>query len=217
MKKINQIISEEIKKFLVTENINSLSQYSNELQKYANIIGNINTNSLHPNVGRFIYDFERYILQIIFAIQRCVQNNSLNEGYYGGFMRLPNMRDMGLNIPPELGGNFVNDFVAGYRGTKNFLRGMRGYGRYGNQATNNRKNNFMNTNQNTLKTVKLSILLSQYQQWQRKYMYLNQHYQTSQYLARQFNGNDPIYESFDIIEKINNEYTQLKNAQGTNP
>jgi hypothetical protein len=109
----------------------------------------------------------------------------------------------GINIPPELGGNFWNDAVKGYYKTKNFLnRG--GYG-------NNKKGNALNgINQNTVPSVKLSELLRQYPSWENNCI----KYQINQYVPN-------INNILQYIKRLQVEYTQLlqqqQNAQGANP
>jgi hypothetical protein len=190
MKNIKAIINEEINKFIIFENINNLSQYAASINNELNRIQNID--GLNSQLKKFVYNFEVYCIQIIHAIKRCVQANSLNEG----------LGSWGINIPPELGGNFWNDAVRGYYKTKNFLnRG--GYG-------NNKKGNALNgINQNTVPSVKLSELLRQYPSWENNCI----KYQISQYVPN-------INNILQYIKRLQVEYTQLlqqQNAQGTNP
>ena len=213
---IKKIIREEIDNFLITENISSLGQYANELENIAFTIGNnVQMNGLHPNVNRFLNGYIAYILQIKFAIQRCIQANSLNEYGYGrrvlSNFRLPSLRDMGINIPAELGGNFWRDAKDGYNGVKNFLRGNR-YGNYGNYN----RNGYDRANRNNLRSVKLSILLSKSREWETSYAQISRKYQLSQYIQNQC-GRDVVQDGFNTIEQLKQEYQQLKNAQGTNP
>ena len=216
MMNIKKIIREEIDKFLITENISSLGQYANGLENIARTIGNnVQMNGLHPNVNRFLNGYIAYILQIKFAIQRCIQANSLNEYGYGrrvlSNFRLPSLRDMGINIPTEMGGNFWRDAKDGYNGVKNFLRGNRN-GNYGNYN----RNGYDRANRNTLSSVKLSVLLSKSREWETSYAQISRRYQLSQYIQNQC-GRDVVQDGFNTIEQLKQEYRQLKNAQGTNP
>ena len=215
---IKKIIREEINNFLITENISSLGQYANKLENIAFTIGeNVQMNGLHPNVNRFLNRYIAYIIQIKFAIQRCIQANSLNEYGYGyrrnilPNLRLPNLRDMGINIPTEMGGNFWEYARNGYYGVKNFLRGNRN-GNYGNYN----RNGYDRANRNTLSSVKLSVLLSKSKEWETSYAQISRKYQLSQYIQNQC-GRDIVQDGLNTIEQLKQEYQQLKNAQGTNP
>lgn len=220
MMNIKKIIREEINNFLITENISSLGQYANGLENIARTIGgHVQMNGLHPNVNRFLNGYIAYILQIKFAVQRCIQANSLNEYGYGygrnvlPNFRLPNLNDMGINIPAELGGNFWRDAKNGYYGVKNFLRGNRyGYGNYGNYN----RNGYDRANRNNLRSVKLSVLLNQSKKWETSYAQISLKYQLSQYIQNQC-GRDVVQDGFNTIEQLKQEYQQLKNAQGRNP
>ena len=144
MDRISQIIREEIEKLIINENISSLSQFSvnlnNSLNKLGNDLSKLGANGLNQQLQQFFKNFETYVIQMIFAINRCVKANSLNEG----------LSDFGINVPAELGGNFWNDAKRGYYKTMNFL--TRGGGNY------NGKNGNM-VNPNTVPSVKLSQLL----------------------------------------------------------
>ena len=192
MKNIRTIINEEINKFIIRENIQSLAQLGTELDKLLKSVCKIPTDNLNQGADKLLYNTEYYVIQIIQAINRCVQTNNLNEG----------LGSWGINIPPELGGNFWNDAVRGYYKTKNFLnRG--GYG-------NNKKGNALNgINQNTVPSVKLSELLRQYPSWENNCI----KYQINQYVPN-------INNILQYIKRLQVEYTQLlqqQNAQGTNP
>ena len=115
-RRIHDILNEEINKFILSENLNSLMAYSNALEKQLNQLSSKTSNGFNNDINKFLERFTYYVLQVIFAVNRCVQANSLNEGL-GGY---------GLNIPPELGGNFINDFKRGYYNT---VRTLNGWGR----------------------------------------------------------------------------------------
>jgi hypothetical protein len=197
MNKIKSIIREEIGRFIINENINNLSRYANALNGYLNRMQNIN--GLQPQLRKVATDFMKYCIQIIHAINRCVQANSLNEG----------LGNWGINVPPELGGNFWNDAVRGYYKTKNLLtRGK--YGSYSGKAING-------INPNTLKSVKLSELLRNLTNWENKCI----RYQLNQNIQ----GN-VINGIIQTLKQLNTEFNQIaqnmqqqqsQNAQGTNP
>lgn len=191
---IKSIIKEEINRFIINENINNLSQYANKLNDYLNRMQNIN--GLQPHLRKVTTDFMKYCMQIIHAINRCVQANSLNEG----------LSNWGINIPPELGGNFWNDAVRGYYKTKNFLtRGRNGM--YNGKVING-------INRNTLPSVKLSELLRNLPSWENQCI----RYQLNQNIQ----GN-VINGIIQTLNQLNAEYNNLlqqqqqNNAQGANP
>lgn len=191
---IKSIIKEEINRFIINENINNLSQYANKLNDYLNRMQYIN--GLQPQLRKVANDFMKYCIQIIHAINRCVQANSLNEG----------LSNWGINIPPELGGNFWNDAVRGYYKTKNFLtRGRNGM--YNGKVING-------INRNTLPSVKLSELLRNLPSWENQCI----RYQLNQNIQ----GN-VINGIIQTLNQLNTEYNNLlqqqqqNNAQGANP
>ena len=196
MNKIKSIIREEIGRFIINENINNLSRYANTINGYLNQMQNIN--SLQPQISKVATDFMKYCMQIIHAINRCVKANSLNEG----------LSNWGINVPPELGGNFWNDAVRGYYKTKNLLTRGRS-GMYNGRTING-------INQNTLPSVKLSELLRNLPSWENQCI----RYQLNQNIQ----GN-VINGIIQTLYQLNQEYTSMvqtaqqqnQNAQGTNP
>ena len=214
MKNIKRIIREEINKLLINENIANLTRYATYFENCARQIGGMQTNALNRNINKFLRDYIIYLLQLKFAIQRCVQANNLNEAYYSNF-RLPNLRDIGLNLPPELGGNFINDFRNGYYGVKNILTNNGRYGSYGKRGVNGSYTN--GTNQNMVRKIPLSTLLNRYQRYENYYARVNRSYGIGQIVQSQCRGRNVIEESLTEIRSLIQEYTALKNAQGTNP
>lgn len=196
MNKIKSIIREEIGRFIINENINNLSRYANEINGYLNQMQNID--SLQPQISKVATDFMKYCIQIIHAINRCVQANSLNEG----------LGNWGINVPPELGSNFWNYAVRGYYKTKNLLTRGR-YGSYSGKAING-------INPNTLKSVKLSELLRNLPSWEN---------QCIRYQLNKNIGKNIINSIIQTLYQLNREYTSMvqtaqqqnQNAQGTNP
>jgi hypothetical protein len=194
MNKIKSIIREEIGRFIINENVSNLSRYANTINGYLNQMQNIY--SLQPQIKQVTMNFMKYCIQIIHAINRCVQANSLNEG----------LSNWGINIPPELGGNFWNDAVRGYYKTKNFLtRGRNGM--YNGKVING-------INRNTLPSVKLSELLRNLPSWENQCI----RYQLNQNIQ----GN-VINGIIQTLNQLNTEYNNLlqqqqqNNAQGSNP
>ena len=196
MNKIKSIIREEIGRFIINENVSNLSRYANTINGYLNQMQNID--SLQPQISKVATDFMKYCIQIIHAINRCVQANSLNEG----------LGNWGINVPPELGGNFWNDAVRGYYKTKNFLTGGRS-GMYNGKAVKG-------INKNTLPSVKLSELLRNLPSWEN---------QCIRYQLNKKIGNNIINSIIQTLYQLNQEYTNMvqttqqqnQNAQGTNP
>lgn len=197
MNKIKSIIREEIGRFIINENVSNLSKYANTINGYLNKMQNID--SLQPQIKQVTMNFMKYCIQIIHAINRCVQANSLNEG----------LSNWGINVPPELGGNFWNDAVRGYYKTKNFLTRGRS-GMYNGKAING-------INQNTLPPVKLSELLRNLPSWEN---------QCNWYQLNQNIKGNVINSIIQILKQLNTEYNQIaqniqqqqsQNAQGTNP
>jgi hypothetical protein len=202
---IDRIIKEEINNFILSEmiNINSLSTYSNEINNALSEprtgIMNINTSGFNNNLKKFFEDLTKYAIQIITAINRCIQANNLNEASFGG------LSNYGINLPGELGGNLWSDAKQGYYNTKNFFQ--RG-GRYGSVYNNA---NGKRINQNTVPSEKLSVLLQNLQIMQREYNYVNSRFGIDNYTMQ------PNNLLFRIIPSLQTEYTNMINAQNTNP
>lgn len=189
---LKEIINEEINKFIINENINSLTQYANGINNQLNRLKNHSVTDRSLNT--FIRNFEVYCIQVIHAVNRCVKANNLNEG----------LSNWGINIPPELGGNFWNDAKRGYYKTKNFLT----RGNYGNNGMRN------GVNPKAVPSVKLSVLMQQFpkkkQECDNKNAQMNLYQQVP-----------PILDIVQNLEQIYNEYNNLvqqqNNAQGSNP
>ena len=193
---IKEIIREEIEKYILSEavNVTPLSNHIQPLNNYFNEIKRINGGN-NPNVDRYLNDLNSYILQIISAIKRCVNSNSLNEG----------LRDYGFEYPQELGGNLWYDMKNSYYNTKNFIN------RFRNKGNNNSYANARSGGNNTFKQEKLSILLNKLQTYKLNYSSLQNEIDNL--------SQAPHYALYEI-EQLQNEYTSLvqqNNAQGTNP
>ena len=190
---LKKIINEEINKFIINENVNSLMQYANGINKELNKLKNHSVTDRSLNT--FIRNFEVYCIQVIHAVNRCVKANNLNEG----------LGNWGINIPPELGGNFWNDAKRGYYKTKNFLT-------RGNHGNNGMATNGVNPN--TVPSVKLSVLMQQFPQKKQECESKNAQMGLYQQVP-------PILAIVQYLEQIYNEYNSLlqqqNNAQGTNP
>ena len=202
---IDRIIKEEINRFILSEAIdfNGLKAYSNELNNSLGQISTIsNDNSVDKGLRKFLYDFVVYCVQIIAAINRCVSANSLNEASWGG------LSSYGINLPAVLGGNLWSDAKEGFYNTRNFLQRRGGYSSTSGNANGKR------VNQNTVPSVKLSVLLQQLPQWQQAYSTKSAQYNLNNniQLSSDFNK---ILGNGGIIPNIQNEYNaQMQNAQG---
>lgn len=215
MSNISKIIREEINRYILSEAIDftNLQSYANNLNNSLGIIRNVsNDQTIDDNLKRYLYNFVVYCVQIIAAINRCVNANTLNEVYWGG------LSNYGINLPGELGGNIVSDFKQGYRGTKNFFM-RNGKGTSGSNGYANGKR----VDASTVPSIKLSVLLSQLPQKRNEYNSYDSRYNLSsnQSLATEFNT---ILGNNGIIENIAIEYNrqlgsqqQTQNAQGINP
>ena len=189
-----KIINEEINKFIINENVNSLLQYANGINNKLSKLKNYSVTDRSLNT--FISNFEVYCIQVIHAVNRCVKANNLNEG----------LSNWGINIPPELGGNFWNDAKRGYYNTKRFLT-------RGSYESNGMRNC---VNPNTVSSVKLSVLMQQFPQKKQECDSKNAQKNLYQQVP-------PILAIVQYLEQIYNEYNNLlqqqqqNNAQGTNP
>lgn len=209
MNRINRIIQEEINKFLISEAIDftNLKTYANDLNNSLGEISNVsNNNGMDKGLKQFLYNFVVYCVQIIAAINRCIQANTLNEVSMGS------LSSYGINLPGELGGNLWQDAKQGYYGTKRFFQ----RGGYGNSKSSGYANG-KQVNANTVPSVKLSVLLQNLPRWQRDYQtaYTKYNLANNVRLTSDFNK---IIGNNGIIPNIQNEYNaQMRNAQGTNP
>lgn len=203
MKNIRTIINEEISKYIITENIQSLMQLGNQLNVLLKQVCKIPTDNLNQGANKILYDTEYFVVQIVQAINRCVRANNLNES----------LGDWGINIPPEMGGNFWYDAKRGYYNTKRFFGGSNGY-----NAQNAAKGNYGKVNATTVKSERLSTLLQRSTQVYQNYQVGESKYQIQQYAPQISQGMRNI---FVKIEEINKQYNALvaqqQNAQGQNP
>lgn len=190
--KIRGIIREEIDKYLITENLNQLTQHRNNLINQSQQLVNYCTGFNKAIINEINQALLNYTFQIIHAIKRCVTKNSLFE-----------YRDWGINLPPELGGNIQNHFNYGYNYTKNLLSG----GQTKTAANNN--NIPQQYGENRLQTVKLSILLQQLNSYQRRCSALKTKY------PQQLNGNvgNQMDNILNEIQRTSQTYNQLVSAQ----
>ena len=211
---IKRIIREEIEKYILSEaidftNLDKLAQMLN------NLLGMISDasddKSCNEELSKFFKSFVMYCVQIIHAINRCAQAQSLNEGnvvtdVLGSFNSWGGLRDYGFNIPGELGGNLWRDTKQGYNNLRNALIGHgRGSssGAYGNNGSNQ------------VPSVKLSELLKQLPQWQQYYMQYNTKFSISNNYPQIDMQFQKILGNNGIIHNIQQEYqTQIQNAQG---
>lgn len=208
MNNIKVIINEEINKFIITENIQTLMQLGNQLNNMLKQVCKMPTNNLNQNADKLIYNTEYFVIQIIQAINRCVQKNNLNEGFFSG---LNFTSGWGLNIPPELGGNFWNDAKRGYYNTKNLLNGNK------HNSKNITKTQYGKINTTTVKSEKLSSLLQRSTQMYQNYLAEEARYQIPQNAPQISQGMRNIFAKIGEINQQYNQLLQNQNAQGTNP
>ena len=198
------IIREEINKLILNEAVNvaSLSKFIQPLKDCSSNIMNISGIS-EKEVIKFLDNLNKYILQIIFGIERCVKANSLNEAF--------RTSDYGIEVPRELGGDFFNDFESGFYRGSNFVANKAGKGNArGSYGGNGNVNGGGNVNPNTVPTVKLADSLKNLQQYAFEY----------QRLDARFNIQNISQAPANALVEISNlqrEYQQMINAQGTNP
>ena len=212
MNRVNKIIREEIEKFILQENINfnNLANYGQKLESLVQELARYKHSASHQDINNFLDSLMYFALQIVFAIQRCVNAQSLNEslgsGLWNVFGRntigafndnnLTNLSSYGINVPHEI--NFWQNAKRGYYDTKRHL----------NNSQNNSYQNKKGTNNNTVQSKQLAALLQQdlpivqknYQKILTKY------------------GNFKIETPKNILQtiyEINQEYTNLiKQSQG---
>ena len=160
--KIDRIIKEEIDNFILNEvaDFQRLSQLNKTLYTLTNEMSKtMSVANLDVNRQKFMNNFKIYCLQIINAIKRCVQRQSINEvSFLGGTINLGGLSDYGINIPGHLGGNLYNDYLKGYHGLQKYF---------------SNGNNDNNGNGNTVKSVKLLVLLQNLPRWQQAYSQMN--------------------------------------------
>lgn len=209
MNNYKRIIREEISRLILSEAIDTspLAKYMQPLKKYVEDIKNLGFTK-NKEINAFLNDLCTYIFQVIFAIDRCVKANSLNEDF--------RLSDYGVQYPSELGGNLWNDFENGLYKGANWARKQlykRGYiGNNGNGANANGNTNTSqdNSNPNNIPSVKLEESLRNLPQISLRYQDLTNRYQNimSQY-------SNAIYDALNCISSVNNDFRQIKaNAQG---
>lgn len=203
-----RIIREEINR-LLSEAIDTspLAKYMQPLKKYVEGIKNLGFTK-NKEIDAFLNDLCTYIFQVIFAIDRCVKANSLNEDF--------RLSDYGVQYPSELGGNLWNDFENGlYKGANWARRKLykRGYiGNNGNGANANTSQD--NSNPNNIPSVKLSELVNN------SYAQISLRFQglASKYPNELSNHSNIIIDALQNINQVKREYMTIQqNAQGTNP
>ena len=167
--KIDRIIKEEIDNFILNEvaDFQRLSQLNKTLYTLTNEMSKtMSVANLDVNRQKFMNNFKIYCLQIINAIKRCVQRQSINEvSFLGGTINLGGLSDYGINIPGHLGGNLYNDYLKGYHGLQKYFSN-------GNNS-NTKSQDYNNGNGNTVKSVKLLVLLQNLPKWQQAYSQMN--------------------------------------------
>lgn len=208
-----RIIREEINRLILSEAIDAspLAKYMQPLKKYAENIKNLGFTN-NKEIDTFLNDLCTYIFQVIFAIDRCVKANSLNEDF--------RLSDYGVQYPSELGGNLWNDFENGLYKGANWARKQlykKGYiGNNGNEtnAKNNPNTSQDNSNPNNIPSVKLSELVNN------SYAQISLRFQglASKYPNELSSHSNIIIDALQSINQVKREYMAIQqNAQGTNP
>lgn len=196
MNSYRDIIRETVEKYILNENVGNIGSYINVLKNLLSEMSQYDSSNDDKRVNYFLERLNYYTIQIIFAIDRCVKANSLNERF--------SFSELGINIPPELGGNLWRDTKDSYYNAKRFLTGLRG-GRSGSSYVKGDVNN-----PNSVKTERLSTLLYYLPKYQRWFNRLNGYFGIDQKTQAPHN----------ILSELNNlnaDYNYAKNAQGTNP
>ena len=208
MVNIKRIIREEIDRFLMAEAIDFriLNQLGQQLNNaLAPINSARNDSSYGQELIQYFNNFITYCVQIIAAIRRCNQAQTLNEVNWGG------LSNYGINLPGHLGGNLWNDAKRGFYGTRNWVIDKQ------NKRNGQGANTNTNINPNTVPSVKLSVLLNQISQKQQEYGNYNTQFgiaTKNPQVDMQFHQ---ILDNGGIIPQIANEYQrQLGNNQNNN-
>lgn len=202
---IDKIIRESIEKFVYSsrldENVNSLNTYKIQLNNYLNAMSNdfskINSQSIDKRLFQYIRNFETYVIQVIHALTRCIKAGTLNES----------LSDWGLNVPHELRTNFWNGARRGYYATRNFLN--RNGANYGMADKNRNGNNSSSINQNTVKSVKLSVLLDNIQRQEDEFNVQNVRFGIN-------NITTAPNKIFKTLYSLKSTFDQMQNANNNN-
>ena len=181
---IGVILREEICKFLIKENLNNLTGVSNKIYnivtKLYNLVGKLNDATAKDQMTKFV----EYVFQIIHAVNRCVNKNSLNE-----------------NLPPVLGGNIPNHFRRGFYGTSNFVDGI----------MMNMRNQYDRFKEGALKAVPLAQLLTDIEN---KENACNQLFSNNQELASNVQIQQLTRNIILNLKQLRTAYQQLVQQQG---
>ena len=202
-----RIIREEINRLLSEAiDVSPLAKYIQPLKKYVEGIKNLGFTK-NKEIDAFLNDLCTYIFQVIFAIDRCVKANSLNEDF--------RLSDYGVQYPSELGGNLWNDFENGlYKGANWARRKLYKNGYIGNNGKGNTNTTQGNSNPNNIPSVKLSELVNN------SYAQISLRFQglASKYPNELSNHSNIIIDALQSINQVKREYMTIQqNAQGTNP
>ena len=208
MNNYKRIIREEISRLILSEAIDTspLAKYMQPLKKYVEDIKNLGFTK-NKEIDAFLNDLCTYIFQVIFAIDRCVKANSLNEDF--------RLSDYGVQYPSELGGNLWNDFENGlYKGANWARKQLYKRGHIGANANGNTNTSQDNSNPNNIPSVKLSELVNN------SYAQISLRFQglASKYPNELSSHSNIIIDALQSINQVKREYMTLQqNAQGTNP
>ena len=208
MNNYKRIIREEISRLILSEAIDTspLAKYMQPLKKYVEDIKNLGFTK-NKEIDAFLNDLCTYIFQVIFAIDRCVKANSLNEDF--------RLSDYGVQYPSELGGNLWNDFENGlYKGANWARKQLYKRGHIGANANGNTNTSQDNSNPNNIPSVKLSELVNN------SYAQISLRFQglASKYPNELSSHSNIIIDALQSINQVKREYMTIQqNAQGTNP
>ena len=229
MNRIEEIIREEIERFIINENnteFNELLNCGNHLENklLPQLGGYAFQNNEKEEVKQYFAKLEVYVFQIIFAIKRCVNKQSINEGFWSnlgngivntakglgagawtGFQN--NNRGLsayGINLPNSI--NFWNNAKASYRATK---RQLNNKNQNGNGDTVDSR-----VDKNTIPSRQLSVLLNEDYKW-----YVSQY----ENLNRKYGNNIDLripqailtYINGDLRRTYNNIALSQQQSQGT--
>lgn len=203
-----RIIREEISRLILSEvlDVSPLKKYVQPLQKCVSELRDMGYTK-NKEINAFLDNICRYIVQVVFGINKCVSANSLDEDF--------KLSDYGIQYPAELGGNLWNDFEASfYKGANSARRQLNKSGYINNDKKGNNKEDApIGDDTNNVPSVKLEESLRNLSQISLRYQEINNKYpnEISQYA-------NPIYSALSCISNLNNEFREIKaNAQGTNP
>ena len=202
MDRISQILREEIDKFILREAIDfsPLATASKNLNDAVVELGKYDSSTSQKDIQDYLYKLEYYAIQVVFAANRCVKANSINEGLFSS------LADYGFEVPREF--TFWNDAKNSYYNTKNFIGLMSGNGK-GNGGSFN--GGGTNVDPNKVKSEKLQVLLGKLNYFVQEKKKLE-----TKYSFRMEQATQAPLKVLTCIGEVNTAYERIK-AQGTTP